>query len=143
MLTESSYHMAIYTYVGAAIVILTYLTWWLSWHWRPGFVALVVLLLAVLLLTPAFPKAGVNTMAPAVIVAAFQIFTHGLDSAQHALRPLIFMSGLAIVVALLLSLTVLRGRRARKPARVKRQQKPKPGKRDTKDARTAQRVAQY
>jgi thiol:disulfide interchange protein len=115
MLTENSYHMAIYTYVGSAAVLLAYLAWWLGRHWRPGFVALVVLLLAALLLTPAYPKTGVTTMAPALIVAAFQIVTHGLDAAQHALRPLVFMAGLAIVLSLLLSVTLFRTRRPRKP----------------------------
>jgi hypothetical protein len=119
VLTENSYHMAVYTYVGAASVLLVYLAWWLSRHWRPGFVALVVLLLAALLLTPAYPKEGVTTMAPALVVAAFQILTKGVDAAQHALRPLIFMSGLAIVVALILSVTVFRVRRPHKPARGK------------------------
>jgi thiol:disulfide interchange protein len=119
MLTDNSYHMAIYTYVGSAAVLLAYLTWWLGRHWRPGFVALVVLLLAALLLTPAYPKTGVTTMAPALIVAAFQVFTHGLDSAQHALRPLVFMAGLAIVLSLLLSVTLFRVRRPRKPVSAK------------------------
>lgn len=119
MLTESSYHLAVYTYVGAATIMLCYLAWWLSRHWRPGLVVLVVLLLAALLLTPAFPKAGVDTMAPAIIVAAFQIFTHGVGAAQHALRPLVVVSGLAIAVALLLSVTIFRGRKPRKSVHAK------------------------
>jgi thiol:disulfide interchange protein len=123
VLTESSYHLALYTYVGAASVMLCYLTWWLGRHWRPWIVAFVVLILAALLLTPAFPKAGVDTMAPALIVAAFQVFTQGMQAAQHALRPLVFMSGIAIAVALLLSVTVLRGRKARKSVRGKAQAK--------------------
>jgi len=48
-------------------------------------------------------------------VAAFQIATQGVDAANHALRPLIFMSGLAIVFALLLNVTLFRRRRVRKP----------------------------
>lgn len=119
MLTESSYHLAVYTYVGAASVMLCYLAWWLGRHWRPWVVAFVVLLLAALLLTPAFPKTGVDTMAPAIIVAVFQVFTQGMQAAQHALRPLVFMSGMAIAIALLLSVTVLRGRGARKSVRGK------------------------
>ncbi len=75
MLDESSYLTAIYIYVGAAMVMLLYLTWWLSRHWRPSWVALVVLLIAALLLTPAYPKAGVTTMAPALVVAAFLIIS--------------------------------------------------------------------
>ena len=114
MLSESSYLTAIYTYVGAASVMLLYLAWWLSRHWRPGWVALTVLLGAALLLTPAFPKEGVDTMAPALIVAGFLLFTDGFDAAQHALRPLGFMSALAVAVALLLRLTVFRRRSERK-----------------------------
>ncbi|MBK6509995.1 MAG: hypothetical protein IPG64_13270 [Haliea sp.] len=115
MLTDNAYLTAIYIYVGAAIVLLLYLAWWLGRHWRPGWVTLVVLVLAALLLTPAYPKSGVSTMAPALIVAAFQIATQGVDAANHALRPLIFMSGLAIVFALLLNVTLFRRRRVRKP----------------------------
>jgi hypothetical protein len=111
MLSESSYLTAIYAYVGAASVMLLYLAWWLSRHWRPGWVALVVLLAAALLLTPAYPRDGVDTLAPALIVAGFQFLTYGYEAAQHALRPLAFMSGLAITVALLLRLTLFRGRR--------------------------------
>lgn len=112
MLDESSYLTAVYVYVGAACVILLYLSWWLGRHWRPGWVALVVLLAAALLLTPAYPKAGIDTMAPALIVVAFQVLTADIDSAQHAIKPLGFFSGLAVVVALLLRLTVFRRPRA-------------------------------
>jgi len=115
MLTDNAYLIAIYIYVGAAIVMLMYLAWWLSRHWRPGWVTLVVLVLAALLLTPAYPKSGVSTMAPALIVAAFQFATEGIEAANHALRPLIFMSGLAVVFALLLNMTLFRRRRVRKP----------------------------
>jgi len=73
-------------------------------------VVLVVLLGAALLLTPAYPKDGVDTLAPALIVASFQLLTEGFEAAGHALRPLGFMSALAVALALLLGLTVLRGR---------------------------------
>lgn len=115
MLTDNAYLTAIYIYVGAAIVMLMYLAWWLSRHWRPGWVTLVVLVLAALLLTPAYPESGVSTMAPALIVAAFQVATEGIGAAKHALRPLVFMSGLAVVFALLLNITLFRRRRVRKP----------------------------
>lgn len=125
MLTESSYLMAIYIYVGAASVLLIYLTWWLSRHWRPAWVALVVLLMAALLLTPAYPEEGVHTMAPALIVAAFQIMTVGVDGAGHALRPLVFMLGVAIVLTLLLRVTLFRQRRAKKARRARPKTRPK------------------
>jgi hypothetical protein len=119
MLTDNAYLTAIYVYVGSAIVLLLYLAWWLSRHWRPGWVTLVVLVAAALLLTPAYPKSGVSTMAPALIVAAFQVATEGVEAARHALRPLIFMSGLAVVFALLLSMTLFRRRQVRKPPSAK------------------------
>ena len=116
MLSESSYLTAMYAYVGAACVMLLYLAWWLSRHWRSGWVALVVLLGAALLLTPAFPRDGVDTFAPALIVAGFQFLTYGYEAAEHALRPLAFMSALAVVVALFLRLTLFRGRAVGQPA---------------------------
>ena len=104
MLDETSYITAVYVYVGAAIVMLLYLAWWLSRHWRPLWVSLVVLVLAALLLTPAYPKAGVTTMAPALIVALFQIATEG---------------GIGVVIALFLNMTIFRRRNARKAGREK------------------------
>jgi thiol:disulfide interchange protein len=116
LLNDSSYLMAICIYAGSALTLIAYVGWWLGRHWRASWVALVMLLMAALLLTPAYPKAGVNTMAPALIVVAFQIMTTGVQGAAHALRPLVFMSGSALILALLLGMTVLRRRRA-KPAR--------------------------
>ena len=116
MLSESSYLMAIYVYTGAACGLLLCLAWWLGRHWRAGWVALVVLLAAALLLTPAYPKADVDTFAPALIVAGFQLFTEGYAAAEHALRPLAYMSALAVVLALLLWVTIFRRRgRAAQP----------------------------
>lgn len=108
MLSESSYHTALYIYIGSASFILIYLAWWLSRHWRAGWVALAVLLAAALLLTPAYPNDTVNTMAPALIVAGFQMMTGGVEGAMHALRPLAFMSLVAVVLALLLRITIFR-----------------------------------
>lgn len=119
MLSESSYLTAIYTYVGSAVIMLVYLAWWLGRHWRPGWVALAVLLAAALLLTPAFPRTDVDTMAPALIVAGFQLLTDGYAAAEHALRPLGFMSAFAAVLAFILWLLFLRGRAPRKSRRAK------------------------
>jgi Na+/melibiose symporter-like transporter len=128
VLNDSSYFTAICIYVGSAAILIMYIGWWLGRHWRAGWVTLVVLLLAALLLTPAYPKAGVDTMAPALIVAAFQYMTAGVEGARHALRPLAFMSGAAVVIALLLSITVFRRRRARRerPARPTPRPRPAP-----------------
>jgi hypothetical protein len=128
VLDENSYLMAIYIYVGSAVVMLLYLAWWLSRHWRPAWVCIVVLFLAALLLTPAYPKAGVSTMAPALIVAVFQYATEGQQAAQHALRPLVFLSGLSVVLALLLNMTIFRQRKTnvRKSPPKKRAARPLP-----------------
>ena len=121
MLTESSYLTAIYVYSGAAILLLLCLAWWLR-RWGAGWVTLVVLLGAALLLTPAYPRDGVSTLAPALIVAGFQFFTEGPEAAEHALRPLAAMSGLAVALAVLLALTVFRRRKpAASPARGERE----------------------
>ena len=112
MLTEDSYLLAIYIYLGAAGVLTLYVGWWLSRHWRAAWVTLVVLLMAALLLTPAYPKEGVETMAPALVVFGFQFMTAGMEGAVHALRPLQFMCIAAVVVTVLLRLTLFRPRKS-------------------------------
>lgn len=108
MLSESSYMTAMYVYIGAALAIMLCLGWWLSRHWSPAIVALCVLLAGALLLTPAYPREGVETLAPALIVAAFQLLTEGVGGAMHALRPLAFVCGAAVFLALLLRLSIFR-----------------------------------
>lgn len=110
MLSESSYMTAIYAYVGAAVLALILLGWWLRRSWRPGWLVFFLLLAAALLLTPAFPRTDVSTMAPALVVAAFAYFTDGYEAAEHALRPLGTMCILAAGLALLARITILRGR---------------------------------
>jgi hypothetical protein len=115
VLTESSYLTAVYTYVGAAALLLLCLAWWLRRRWRAGWIALIVLLGGALLLTPAYPREGVQTLAPALVVAGFRFFTEGFQAAEHALRPLAATSAAAVVLALLLRLTVFRPRRVSRP----------------------------
>ena len=109
MLTEASYHTAIYVYIGSALLALLFMVWWLRRSWGRGWRLLLFLCGAALLLTPAYPQEGVDTLAPALVVAAFQMFTEGIDSAMHALRPLGAMLGLAMVLTLLVRFTLLRG----------------------------------
>jgi len=114
MLDEGSYTAAIYTYIGAACVVLVYMTWWLSRHWRAAWVSFTVLILSALLLTPASSAGQSASLAPAVIVAAFEGLMHGPEAALPALKPLMVMLGLAVGIALLLGCTVFRTRSAEK-----------------------------
>ena len=111
MLDENSYMTAMYVYIGAASLALLCLLWWLRRRWRAGWLALFLLVSAALLLTPAYPQPGVSTMAPALVVAAFQILTDGVEAAAHALKPLAAMVIVAVILALLLRLTLLKPRR--------------------------------
>ena len=108
MLSESTYLTALYIYTGSSLAMLLYLGWWLTKYWRGGTVALLVLLAAALLLTPAYPRDGATTFAPALIVAGFQWATQGMAGAMHALRPLGAALAVAVVLALLLRLTIFR-----------------------------------
>lgn len=112
MLSQESYLTAIYAYTGAAGLMLLLLAWWLGRSWRPAWASFAVLLAAALLLTPAYPKAGVDTMAPALIVAGFQLFTEGYEAAQHALKPLAVACGIALVLSILLRVTLFRRKTA-------------------------------
>lgn len=99
MLTDTSYYTAIAIYAGAALLMLLYVALWLRRRLRPVTVLALFLLCAALLLTPAYPRDGVDTMAPALVVVCFQLFTEGYEAAQHAIRPLAAAVGLALVLA--------------------------------------------
>ena len=87
------------------------LGWWLGRSWGAGWTLLLVLLSAALLLTPAYPNASADTLAPALVVAGFQLFTEGPEAAEHAIRPLGATCLAALVPAGLLRFTVFRRRR--------------------------------
>ena len=70
MLTEASYHTAIYVYIGTALLALLLMVWWLRRSWGRGWRLLLFLCGAALLLTPAYPQEGVDTLAPALVVWA-------------------------------------------------------------------------
>ncbi|KAA1193483.1 hypothetical protein F0M18_06510 [Pseudohalioglobus sediminis] len=110
MLSDSSYMTAMYAYCGAAALFVLFLAWWLGRRWPNGWTALVVALVAALMLTPAYPREGAQTLAPALVVAGFQTATEGVEAAQHAIRPLLVTCAAAVVLALLLRLTLLRPR---------------------------------
>ncbi|MEM8564572.1 MAG: hypothetical protein AAGF57_20190 [Pseudomonadota bacterium] len=119
VLSHSAYVTGLYVYVGAGLAFVAYLAWYLSRFCRPATVAFWVLLSAVLLLTPAYPNAGIDTLAPALVVAGFQFFTQGQEGAMHALRPLAALCLVAIVVAVLLRFTLFRRRSGKAAAQAK------------------------
>lgn len=110
-MTETAYQLALGVYLGAALLALILFGWWLRRSWGPGRRCLLLLCGAALLLIPAYPHGDAETLAPALVVAAFQILTSGeLQSAAHALRPLAAGLLVAVVVTLLLRLTLWRKR---------------------------------
>ncbi len=117
MLTDTAYHYAIYAYVGAAVLALLCMAWWLSYRLRPGWVAVLVCVAAALLLTPAYPSEDADTLAPALVIAAFQVLTYGYEAAEVAIKALATFSGAALVFALLLWALFLRGRPSRRARR--------------------------
>jgi hypothetical protein len=111
MLTDGSYYTAMAAYLLAGVTALALLGWWL--RARRVLALWLVLTGAALLLLPAFPEPGMDTMAPALVVAVFQLGTAGVDAAMHALRPLAAACVLAQV--LFLPLAWLLRRRASAP----------------------------
>lgn len=112
-MTAETYPVALGAYLASALLALLLFGWWLRHVWGPGRRCLLLLCGAALLLTPAFPHGGVETLAPALVVAAFQFFTTGeLESAAHALRPLGAALLAALLVTALLRLTLWRKRPA-------------------------------
>ncbi|GAB3313919.1 hypothetical protein [Haliea atlantica] len=110
-MTAEAYPIALGAYLGSALLALVLFGWWLRGCWGPGRRCLLLLCGAALLLTPAFPHGGVDTLAPALVVAAFQFFTSGeLASATHALRPLAAALLAAVIITALLRLTLWRTR---------------------------------
>lgn len=105
---DQTYLIAMAVYAGSALLALGALFLWLRASWPPVWRWLLLLTGLALLLTPAYPYQGVDTLAPALIVAAFQFLTAGPEAAQHALRPLAAALTLALVLTLLLRITVLR-----------------------------------
>ena len=110
MLNETSYIAALYLYIGTALAAVLCLTWWLRRHLRALWALAVLLLFTAILLTPAYPGANIDTMAPALIVAGFQFFTDGYEAAEHAIRPLRFMCGVALALSLVLRFSLFRHR---------------------------------
>jgi hypothetical protein len=112
VLTASGYAAAITVYIASALLALLLGNVWLLPRAGLGLRALVTLPLAALLLTPAYIDAGADTLAPALVVTAFQMLSAGPEAAMHALQPLGVFTAIALALGLLVFLLALwRGRR--------------------------------
>lgn len=110
MLTSDSYLVAMTVYLAAGVLALALCAWWL--RSRRALALWLVCTGAALLLVPAFPEPGADSLAPALIVAVFRLGTEGPDAAMHALRPL----GVALLAAQVLALGGALLLRRRRPA---------------------------
>ena len=108
MLTAESYVTAWSVYLAATLAGLLFLYAWISPGMGRAWSLTLVLLLAVLALTPARPGEDLGTWAPAVIVAAFNLLTDGVEAALRPLRAMLIMS----VATLALCLLTYLGRRS-------------------------------
>lgn len=115
MLETESYISALLAYCGAALLALIILFVWLrSSGWSRWSTACLFWLGAAVLLTPAYASPEVETFAPAIIVAVFQLTFSGVDEAQHAIRPLMTALVFGLGVGLLhTAIWALWGRRMR------------------------------
>ncbi|MEM6483740.1 MAG: hypothetical protein AAF662_01970 [Pseudomonadota bacterium] len=115
MLTEEGYQLGIAVYIGSALLALVLFNLWFLRNSSLRIRLLFSLPIAALLLTPALIEPGAKTLAPALVVAAFQFLNHGpeqgFEMAQHATRPLGLFTGGALVLGIL-SCALFRPRRA-------------------------------
>ncbi len=112
MLDQDAYVTGMAVYLGAGGLASLYFAWWLSRRWANSIAIALGLVAAALLLTPAYQGADAQTMAPALVVAAFEWLTNGPEAAAHAIRPLSAALAAAVAIgALVLLLGWLLGRR--------------------------------
>jgi len=111
VLTSSGYNAAMMVYVVSALLALVLGNVWLLPRAGLGLRALVTLPLAGLLLTPAYIEAGADTLAPALVVVAFQMLSSGPEAAAHALQPLTVFTGAGLALGFLIFLLALWRRR--------------------------------
>jgi hypothetical protein len=88
MLTETGYTLGLGTYLGAGALLALGSRRWLLPRSAPIIGGTLFGVLLALLLTPALARPGMDSFAPALVVALFQWFTAGPEAAAHALRPL-------------------------------------------------------
>jgi hypothetical protein len=107
VLTEGGYFVALSVYILSALLALVLLNLWLLRGRGLGLRLLISLPLAALLLTPAYIQPGAETLAPALVVLAFQWLSLGPEAAEHALRPLALFTGASFALGLLGAMLLL------------------------------------
>ena len=101
LLTAESYQLAWLAYGGATLGALLILFFWTR-SWIPGGLRVVLFLVfAALALTPAHPAPDVQTWAPAIVVAGFELLTNGTDAALRPLRSVLAAEAIAVALCLL------------------------------------------
>jgi hypothetical protein len=100
LLTADSYELAWMAYGAATLGALLILYLWFGGVMSRGLRLSLVLMLGALALTPAHPAPDVQSWAPAIVVAGFELLTSGVDAALRPLRSV--LAAEAIVVALCL-----------------------------------------
>ena len=102
MLTPESYQTAWLVYAGAALLALAYLYFWIGPRLGSGARLALLLVLAGLALTPAYPAADYSeTWAPAIFVAGFELLTNGTEAAVRPLRSLAAAEAMALGLCVL------------------------------------------
>lgn len=110
MVTAESYEMAWWAYGAATIGALVILYFWVGGLMSRGLRLSIALMLGAAALTPAHPAPDVQTWAPAVIVAGFELLTGGVEAALQPLRSVLVIEALVLALCLLgwLALRLLR-----------------------------------
>jgi hypothetical protein len=116
LLTAESYQTAWLAYVAATLGALLIMYFWTR-NWIPRGLRLVLfLVLAALVLTPAHPAPDVQSWAPAIVVAGFELLTDGTEAALRPLRSVLAAEAIAVALCLLGWLLVRVTRRRAGPA---------------------------
>ena len=115
MLTPESYQTAWLVYGAATLFALAYLYFWVGQRISRGGRLALVLILAGLALTPAYPGAdSTETWAPALFAAAFELLANGTEAAARPARSLLAAESMVMglcIVGWLVSRLLQRGRR--------------------------------
>ncbi|MCZ6829642.1 MAG: hypothetical protein O7F73_08655 [Gammaproteobacteria bacterium] len=101
MLTTESYQMAWGVYLAAALGLLWLVRQWLRPRSGAALQVTLLLMLAALVLTPSLADPELEHYGPAVVVAVFDLLTHGPESIMRSVEPLLLMQLLAVALGLL------------------------------------------